>query len=207
MPHFTSLGLFLSAAFLLSITPGPGILYVLSRSLHGGKREGILSCVGTFIGGLVHVLAAALGLSAIIMTSALAFSVIKYAGAAYLIYLGLRMLLERQTVSSDNLPGTIQTSALRQGIVTEVLNPKTALFFLAFIPQFVDPASNAVTQFLLLGTITASLNFTADLIVASFAGPIGHAFQSHRQFRRRQRVFSGCTMIGLGAYVALADQK
>lgn len=207
MPHITSFGLFLSAAFLLSITPGPGILYVLSRSLHGGRREGILSCFGTFIGGMVHVVAAALGLSAIVMTSAIAFSIIKYAGAAYLVYLGLRMLLERQTVSSTDRPGTMQTSALRQGIVTEVLNPKTALFFLAFIPQFVDPASSAVTQFLLLGTITASLNFTADLVVVSFAGPIGQAFQSHRRFRQRQQVFSGCTMIGLGAYVALADQK
>jgi threonine/homoserine/homoserine lactone efflux protein len=206
MPDLTTFGLFLIGAFILSITPGPGMLYVLARSLHGGKPEGILSALGTLIGGLAHVGAAAIGLSAVLMTSALAFSVIKYAGAAYLIYLGVRMLLERhaalQPVKRSNSP-----NALFQGVLTEVLNPKTALFFLAFIPQFVEPAGSTLSQFLLLGFITIVFNFTSNAIVAVFASPIGQYFKTHRKFRQRQQTFSGCTLIGLGAYVALAEQK
>ncbi|WNZ24598.1 LysE family translocator [Leptolyngbya sp. NK1-12] len=208
MPNFAAFSLFLTAAFILSITPGPGMLYVLTRSLHGGRQEGLVSALGTFIGGFFHVLAAAIGLSAVLMASAVAFSVVKYAGAAYLIYLGMRMLLSRrELLHSINSRGSGNQRALYQGIVTEILNPKTGLFFLAFIPQFVDPSSNTLLQFLLLGLITISFNFTVDVIVAAFAGPLGSYFQSHRRFRQRQRTFSGCSMIGLGAYVALAEQK
>lgn len=216
MPDFAAFSLFLTAAFLLSITPGPGILYVLARSLHGGRREGILSSFGLLLGGLVHVVAAAVGLSTLLMTSALAFSVIKYVGAAYLIFLGVRILLSRreadQSAASAKAGLVVapesQHNTLVQGIVTEVLNPKTALFFLAFIPQFVDPASGStLLQFLVLGLITAVLNFLADTVVASFAGPIGQHFKTNHRFQQRQQTVSGCTMIGLGAYVALAEQK
>lgn len=211
MPDLATLSLFFTAAFILSITPGPGILYTLARSLNGGKSEGILSALGLFVGGLVHVFAAAVGISSLLMTSAVAFTLVKYAGAAYLIYLGLRTLLSQDTllVNADAaVPPTHRGSAFYQGVITEVLNPKTALFFLAFIPQFINVENGSVfTQFLVLGLITDCLNLAVDVFVASFAGPIGQKLRGSYRFRRGQRMASGCTMIGLGAYVAVAEQS
>src|SRR5262249_19230117 len=132
--------LFLTAAFLLAIAPGPGMLYVLARSLAGGRREGILSCLGTFLGGMVHVLAAAAGGSLILARFAMAFATVKYAGAAYLCFLGIRMIVDARREPTE-LPAEAMRPArnpFTQGIATEVLNPKTALFFLSFIPQFVN---------------------------------------------------------------------
>ena len=131
--------LFLAAALLLAVTPGPGIFYVLARSLAGGQREGIFSSLGTFVGGLFHVFAAALGFSAILAASAVAFHTVKYAGAAYLVWLGIRMIHTRNAEMSVEAARP-PNGAFRQGVLTEVLNPKTALFFLSFIPQFVAPA-------------------------------------------------------------------
>lgn len=208
MPSHAHLTVFLAAAFLLAITPGPGIFYVLARSIAGGRREGMLSSIGTFIGGLVHVFGAALGISAVLAASAVAFGIVKYAGAAYLVYLGVRMIRNRETdSSSDEVPGP-SGSAFRQGIVTEVLNPKTALFFLSFIPQFITPARGHVFfQFLLLGAVSVTLNTTADLVVATFAGPIGQKLKNSLRFRRRQRTASGLAMIGLGIWVAAGDRR
>ena len=199
--------LFFAAALVLAITPGPGIFYVLARSLAGGKREGILSSLGTFIGGLFHVLAAALGVSAVLAASAVAFHTVKYAGAAYLVYLGIRMIRARdaelQVAASVASP-----RAFQQGILTEALNPKTALFFLSFIPQFIAPAAGHVFfQFIVLGTVSVALNTTADLLVVLLAAPLERKLKHSATFRRRQRVASGLGMIGLGAYVALADAK
>src|SRR6201984_3390656 len=160
--------LFLTAAVLLAIAPGPGMLYVLARSLAGGKREGVLSALGTFLGGMVHVFAAALGVSVILARSAMAFAAVKYAGAAYLCFLGVKMILdarkdaERQgAFSVDDLAaasGTVR-NPLWQGVATEVLNPKTALFFLSFIPQFVNrSAGHVFLQFVVLGTLSVALN-------------------------------------------------
>jgi threonine/homoserine/homoserine lactone efflux protein len=199
--------LFLVAAMLLAVTPGPGILYVLARSLAGGRREGILSSLGTFVGGLFHVFAAALGVSAVLAASAVAFHTVKYAGAAYLMYLGIRMIRTR------NAELTVATSAptrnaFRQGILTEALNPKTALFFLSFIPQFISaPAGHIFAQFVMLGAISVILNTTADLLVVLAAAPLEQKLKHNIRFRNRQRVVSGLGMIGLGAYVALADAK
>lgn len=199
--------LFLAAALLLAITPGPGIFYVLARSLAGGRREGVLSSFGTLIGGLFHVLAAALGLSAILAASAVAFHTVKYAGAAYLIWLGIRMIRAR------NAEMPVETSkpsngAFRQGIFTEVLNPKTALFFLSFIPQFISPAHGHIfLQFIVLGAISVSLNTTADLLVVCMASPLERKLKNSVRFRRRQRVASGLGMISLGAYLAFADSE
>src|SRR6266581_1409494 len=130
--------LFFIAALILAVTPGPGIFYVLARTLGGGRREGILSSLGTFVGGMFHIFAAALGISAILAASAVAFHTVKYAGAAYLVWLGIRMIRTRnaEIVASASQPAA---GAFRQGIFTEVLNPKTALFFLSFIPQFIAP--------------------------------------------------------------------
>lgn len=203
--------LFLGAATLLAVAPGPGMLYVLARTLAGGRREGVLSCLGTFLGGLVHVMAAATGLSLLLATSATAFAVVKYAGAAYLIYLGIRMVLsarENQEGDIDIGMGQPPRNPFWQGIATEVLNPKTAIFFLAFIPQFVNRASGGVfLQFLLLGTITVALNTSCDLIVTFMVAPIGARLRSSAVLRRRQRAATGLTLIGLGAFVAVSDSR
>jgi len=203
-PTTTNFLLFFSAALLLAITPGPGIFYVMTRSLKGGKAEGIASALGTAAGGMGHVIAAALGLSVVLATSALAFNAIKYVGATYLVFLGLKTLLQESTVPTDD---TIQVTGSRraflQGIAVEALNPKTALFFLAFIPQFVDPAGIIYLQFILLGTISVLLNTSADFVVAALAGPIGERLQANHRLRTRQRVFTGSGLIALGGYVAL----
>jgi threonine/homoserine/homoserine lactone efflux protein len=185
------------------------MLYVLARTLAGGRREGVLSSLGTFLGGLVHVAAAATGLSIVLATSATAFAVVKYAGAAYLVYLGVRMMVSAHHDTQIGLPsGQVRRNPFWQGIATEVLNPKTALFFLAFIPQFVNRTQGSVLwQFLLLGTISVTLNTSCDLIVTLLAAPIGARLRSSATLRRRQRAATGLTLIGLGAYVAVADAK
>lgn len=200
--------LFLSAAFLLSISPGPGIFYVLARTLKGGRREGLNSSLGTAAGGLVHVVAAAFGLSAILMTSATAFAVVKYAGAAYLVWLGVAALLSarRLEVSAEVTPAPAN-SAFWQGVVTEALNPKTALFFLAFLPQFINPHGAIVLQFIVLGLISVTLNTTADIVVVYFAAPLNRVLTGRPRWRRGQQIFSGTALIGLGAYVALAGER
>ena len=212
MFDFTRITLFLTAAVLLAIAPGPGMLYVLARSLAGGKREGVLSAIGTFLGGMVHVFAAALGLSIILAKSAVAFAAVKYLGAAYLGFLGVCMILDARRDNSD--PHSILAAArpvrnpLWQGVATEVLNPKTALFFLSFIPQFVSHQHGHIfLQFVSLGTISVILNTTADLIVIALAGPLGNKIRSSAAFRRRQRTLTGAVMIGLGTYLATSESK
>lgn len=212
MFDFTRITLFLTAAVLLAIAPGPGMLYVLARSLAGGKREGVLSALGTFLGGMVHVFAAALGLSIILARSAVAFAAVKYLGASYLCFLGVRMILEARR---DNANPAAILSAIQpqrnphwQGVATEVLNPKTALFFLSFIPQFVTHGGGHIfLQFVTLGTISVVLNTTADLIVIALAGPLGTRIRSSAVFRRRQRTVTGAIMIGLGTYLATSESK
>lgn len=204
--------LFLTAALLLAIAPGPGMLYVLARSLAGGKREGVLSAFGTFLGGMVHVFAAALGVSMILAKSALAFATVKYVGAAYLCFLGVRMILDasRENKSIEEMPQNIKPARnpLWQGVATEVLNPKTALFFLSFIPQFVNRGGGHIfLQFVMLGTISVVMNTTADLIVIALAGPLGERIRSSATFRRRQRTATGAIMIGLGTYLATSEGK
>jgi threonine/homoserine/homoserine lactone efflux protein len=205
--------IFLMAALLLAAVPGPGMLYVLARTLAGGKREGVLSSVGTFFGGMVHVFAAAAGVSVILAKSAAAFAIVKYAGAAYLCFLGIRMILDARkegtgTEAVQAFTKLPKRNPLYQGILTEVLNPKTALFFLSFIPQFVDHAHGHVfLQFVTLGTISVTLNTSADLVVTMLAGPLGQRIRSSARFRRRQRTATGAIMIGLGTYLAVSDSK
>lgn len=162
-------------------------------------------------GGLAHVFAAAVGLSAVLATSAAAFAAVKYAGAAYLVYLGVRILLERDPGDRADPPEAGETGgrghAFRQGIVSEALNPKAALFFLSFLPQFVDPRDPFVFQVLLLGCISVALNTSVDLVVAFFAGPIGRRLRERARLRRGQRLATGCALIGLGTYVAVAGER
>lgn len=173
----------------------------------------MLSALGTFAGGMVHVLAAAAGVSVILAKSTAAFATVKYLGAAYLCFLGIRMILDARgdTTSSTDAVLTQGTMPRRgpfwQGVTTEVLNPKTALFFLSFIPQFVNRASGHVfLQFLLLGSLSVGLNTSADLVVTALAGPLGNLIRSSARFRRRQRTATGVIMMGLGTYLATSEK-
>jgi threonine/homoserine/homoserine lactone efflux protein len=199
---------FLIAATVLAITPGPGIAYVVARTVAGGRGEGLASCLGTGIGGMVHVLAAALGISLFIAQSALAFSLVKYIGAAYLIYLGIRMLM-RRTEPAQTVPVKSQgpRKALIEGIFVEALNVKTALFFLAFLPQFVSPGEPLAAQLVLLGTICVLLNTLVDMVAVLLAH---RALRSNVAREARARLLtraSGVTMLALGAYLALAKRE
>jgi threonine/homoserine/homoserine lactone efflux protein len=203
------LAMFLTASLVLAATPGPGMLYVLTRTLAGGRGEGILSSLGTFVGGMVHVVAAAGGLSIVLATSALAFSLVKFAGAAYLVFLGLRMLLFAERESSVDVTAVPpRHSPFIQGIWTEVLNPKTALFFLAFIPQFVSrQGSHVFIAFLVLGTISVVLNTSGDICAVLLASPLQMLFKRSRRAQVNQRRASGAVMVALGTYVALSDSR
>jgi threonine/homoserine/homoserine lactone efflux protein len=199
---------FLFAAVVLAVTPGPGIAYVVARTAAGGRREGLASCFGTGIGGMFHVVAAALGLSLIVAQSAVAFNLVKYLGAAYLVYLGVRLLLSRsQEVTVKPVTSRGARRALFEGVAVEALNVKTALFFLAFLPQFVSPGEPLVPQLVLLGSICVALNTLVD-VVAVFAADRMLASNAARATRARllTRV-SGITMIGLGAFLALARRE
>lgn len=199
---------FLAAALVLAATPGPGIFYVLARTLAGGRREGVHSSLGTFLGGLIHVVAAAFGLSAILAASATAFSVVKYLGALYLLWIGIHMIRTRNAAFTEAAPAAGSMHVFRQGVLTEALNPKTALFFLSFLPQFVNPhLGHMVGQFLMLGVVSVSLNTLADLLVVAAAAPLGRRLRTSARFRRNQRVASGIGMIGLSAFVAFGERK
>lgn len=199
---------FLVAAVILAVTPGPGIAYVVARTVAGGRTEGLASCFGTGMGGMLHVLAAALGLSLIVAQSAVAFSVVKYLGAAYLIYLGLRLLLRTDDAFKiDRVASQGARRALLEGVLVEALNVKTALFFLAFLPQFVTPGEPLVPQLVLLGSICVTLNTLVD-VAAVFAAD--RLLQSGTARAARARLLtrmSGVTMLGLGAYLALARRE
>ncbi len=204
----TRLGLFFAAALILAVTPGPGMLYVLARSVSGGIRAGPASSGGTAIGGLSHVTAAALGLSALLAASSAAFTIVKLAGAAYLIYLGLRTLLAHDDPALATAGGGDGARrAFGQGIITELLNPKTALFFLAFVPQFIVPDEHVFVQFLALGTLSVALNTTADLVVAVLAGPIAARLRRSLRLRRGQRCCSGGALIALGVSAGVSGKS
>jgi threonine/homoserine/homoserine lactone efflux protein len=194
---------FLIAAVVLAITPGPGVAYVVARTVAGGRVEGLASCFGTGLGGMLHVLAAALGLSLVI--AAVAFNLLKYIGAAYLVYLGIRMLMRADqpvTVEAKTRQGARR--ALWDGVMVEALNVKTALFFLAFLPQFVSPSEPLVPQLVLLGSICVALNTFVD-VVAVFAAHRLLASDAARAARARVMTrMSAITMLGLAAFLALA---
>jgi threonine/homoserine/homoserine lactone efflux protein len=203
-PDSTSLWLFSLAALALLVIPGPAVLYVVVQSAEQGRRVGLASVAGIHLGTLVHVAAAAAGLSAIIVASALAFSVVKYAGAAYLIYLGVRKLLERdERVDVERSRESLQR-AFARGAMVNVLNPKTAIFFLAFLPQFVDADRGAVwSQALVLGLVFVALGFVSDSLYALAAGSAAGLL---RRRRHVMRYGSGLVYIGLGATAALAKR-
>ncbi len=200
-----NLALFIPAAIALIVTPGPVVLYIVTRSVDQGRKAGLVSVLGSEIGNLCHVAAAALGLSAILLSSTLAFDIVKYLGAAYLIYLGIRKLLSSDKIADQTARRDTLGRIFLQGIVVAVLNPKTALFFFAFLPQFVDSSKGAVTlQILFLGIIMVTLAIISDTIYALMAGTLGRWLRGNLRYLRFQRDFSGTVYIGLGVTAALA---
>jgi threonine/homoserine/homoserine lactone efflux protein len=209
MPTWTTLSLFLLAALGLLVVPGPAVLFIMTRSVDQGRQAGTISSLGIGTADLIHTTAAALGLSALLLTSALAFTVVKYVGAAYLIYLGVRTLLRRG--ESHRNHGTEPQTLPRmffQGMMVELLNPKTALFFLAFLPQFVDPTRGAVIwQFLLFGSLYAVLGFLDLTLYGLIAGTMAVLLKSSIRFQRIQRYVTGCIYIALGLTAALTGSE
>jgi threonine/homoserine/homoserine lactone efflux protein len=204
-PDSTSLWLFCLAALALLAIPGPAVLYIVVQSAEQGRRAGLASVGGVHLGSLVHVAAATAGLSAVIVASALAFNVVKYAGAAYLVYLGIRKLLEREDVVEVEVESQVLKRAFARGVVVNVLNPKTALFFLAFLPQFVDTDRGGVwSQVLVLGLTFIALGLVSDSLYALGAGTVGNLL---RRKRRAVRYFSGGVYITLGVVASLAKRN
>jgi threonine/homoserine/homoserine lactone efflux protein len=209
IPGTASLAVFLLAALALNISPSPDMLYVISRSLEQGRRAGIVSALGIGAGTLVHTFVAAIGLSAILLSLPLAFDFIKYAGAVYLIYLGVRMLLAKSNSkpSADSSASTSShslRSVFRQGVTTNVLNPKVALFFLAFLPQFIDRSKGALApQMIFLGLLFDTSGTSVNVIVATVAGHVSNSLTKGCGFVRFQKLVPASILIGLGLLVAL----
>jgi threonine/homoserine/homoserine lactone efflux protein len=203
IPDSSAVWLFCLAAVALLAIPGPAVLYIVVQSADQGRRAGLASVAGIHVGSLVHVAAATAGLSALIVASAVAFSVVKFAGAAYLVYLGVRKLLERPVVTeAGRAPPEPLRHSFTRGIVVNVLNPKTALFFLAFLPQFVDRGRGDVwSQVLVLGLLFVLLGLVSDSLYALAAGTVGGLI---RRRRTALRYGSGAVYIGLGALAAFA---
>jgi threonine/homoserine/homoserine lactone efflux protein len=200
-----NLALFIPAAFILIITPGPVVMYIVTQSVDQGRKAGLVSVLGSEIGNFCHVIAAALGLSAILLSSTLAYDVVKYLGAAYLIYLGIRKLRSKDEVAQLAVQKQSMLRIFLQGIVVAVLNPKTALFFFAFLPQFVDPAKGYVAlQILFIGVIFVIMAIISDTLYALMAGTAGRWLKGNLRFLNIQRYVTGTIYIGLGITAALS---
>lgn len=209
MINTATLPLFLIAAITLALIPGPDMVYVMARSVGQGRKAGIVSAFGVSVGLIIHTSAAALGLSALLMSSAFAYSVVRYLGAAYLIYLGTLMVLSKESIGS--LATLKQASLGRifgQGIITNVLNPKIALFFLAFLPQFIDVSSGQVAwQILILGIIFNTIGTSLLIVIANVAGSAGNWLRTRRGFSHIQRWVTGSILIALGIRVAWPERS
>ena len=209
MIEFSQLYFFLGASLALLLVPGPAVLYITARSANQGRLAGLVSVLAIETANFLQAVAATLGLSAILLSSALAFDVVKYLGAAYLIYLGVRKLLAREEETAN---GDVKAESLSriywQGFAINLLNPKTALFYFAFLPQFVDPAKGNVTaQTLLLGAIFVGMAFITDSSYALLASSLAERMRGSRQFRKGQRYFAGLVYVGLGITTALTGSK
>jgi len=209
IPGSAPIAVFIVAALALNISPGPDMLYVISRSLEQGRKAGIISALGIGAGTLMHTFVTAIGLSAILLSVPIAFEFVRYAGAAYLVYLGLRMLLERNSgKATTEYSSSKSTRSLRsifqQGVTTNVLNPKVALFFLAFLPQFVDQSKGSVAlQIILLGLLFDTSGTSVNVIVATLAGHVSDSFRERSGFARFQKLIPASILIALGLLVAL----
>ena len=210
IPSSTSIGVFAVAATLLLLAPGPAVLYIVARSVEQGRIAGLASVFGITTGTLVHVLASTLGLSALLASSALAFALVKYAGAGYLIYMGVRRILKRTATPTSplKLPRRSLARLYRDGFIVNLLNPKTALFFLAFLPQFVDPARGSVPmQIAFLGLLFTFMGLTSDGLYALIAGTAGGWVKRRSRYLDWERYVTGSVFVGLGVTAALAGGR
>jgi len=209
MPSVEMLAVFSAAALLFAVVPGPAVVYIVTRSVSQGRAAGVVSALGIETGNLVHVLAATLGLSAVLASSAAAYSVVKYLGAAYLVYLGVRTILNRR--AADEPTRAVRRPLRRlygQGVVVAVLNPKTALFFLAFLPQFVEPhAASPALQVAVLGVLLTTITAVTDTCWALLAGTAGAWLRATPRRLRRQRIATGGVYVGLGLVAALTGER
>jgi threonine/homoserine/homoserine lactone efflux protein len=210
-PNHTSLLIFVSTAALLLAIPGPAVLYIVGRSIGQGPNAGLVSALGIGVGTLIHTAAAAVGLSALLVSSATAFSVVKYLGAAYLVYLGIQRLRSKESLaaaSDTSAPRVKLTRVFSQGVVVNVLNPKTALFFFAFLPQFIEPARGHVaTQILSLGVLFACMGTASDSLWAIFSGSVAGWLRNNQRWMRNERYVSGGILISLGLATAFAGSS
>lgn len=210
MPSFETLFTFGAAALLLSLSPGPSNLYIMARSMGQGHQSGIAAAGGMAVGSFAYVFATALGLAAVFAYSPLAYLTVKLAGAAYLIYLGIQHIrsTSNTSVNSSSVKTMTMSSVFRQSVVVELTNPKTALFFLAFLPQFVDAQrTDVVMQLLVLGTVYAVIAFCSDLFVVLMSSTLGKWLSQHPMFVEWQDRISGGILLGLGAYIAFDELK
>ncbi|MCA2225445.1 LysE family translocator [Nonomuraea aurantiaca] len=203
MPDFATLALFCAATLALLLVPGPAVLFIVTRSVAQGRSAGLVSVLGVHAGSVVHVVAAALGISALVAASATAFTVIKYAGVAYLVWLGVRKLMNRTAASAEDVAEIEVHSKRRmfwEGFVVNVLNPKTAIFFLAFLPQFTDPAAGPLApQILVLGLVWMGLGMTTDGTYALLSSALAGRVRRSTRARRRLDIGSGLVYLGLAA--------
>lgn len=210
IPSAANLGLFVGAALALLLVPGPAVLYIFARSVEQGRAAGLVSILGIHTATLVHIAAAALGLSALLASSALAFSVVKYAGAAYLIWLGLRKLFTQPRAPDieGTLPARSRARLFRDGFIVNLLNPKTALFFLAFLPQFVEiERGHVAMQIAFLGALFTAIGIVTDSIYALAAGTAGNWLKHSPTYLKAERWVSGFVFIGLGLTAAFAGSN
>lgn len=208
MPSATTYGLFVLAALVLLLIPGPAVLYIVTRSIDQGRTAGLASVLGVSTGTLIQVGFAVVGLSSLVLASAVAFDVVKYAGAAYLVLLGIKRLLSRQTLDlrAERRPRTLRR-LYTQGVIVNTLNPKTALFIFALLPQFVDPAAGRVwLQVLVLGLTLCALGLTCDGMYAFVAGTVADALRGSRLTARVERWLGGSVLVGLGVAAAVVSR-
>jgi threonine/homoserine/homoserine lactone efflux protein len=211
LPTHSQLLFFVTTAAILLAIPGPAVLYIVGRSIGQSRNAGLVSALGIGVGTLIHTAAAAVGLSALLVSSATAFSIVKYLGAAYLVYLGVQRLRNKESIaaaSDTSAPRVTLTRVFSQGIVVNVLNPKTALFFFAFLPQFIDPArGHAAAQILSLGVLFAAMGTTSDSLWALFCGSVAGWLRYNQRWMRNERYVSGSILILLGVATAFAGSS
>jgi threonine/homoserine/homoserine lactone efflux protein len=209
VPDLYHFWLFVAAAIVLNAVPGQGVIYIVTRSIDQGRRAGLLSVVGVAVGAIIHSTAAAFGLSALLLSSSVAFETVKYLGAAYLIFLGVQKFVKREDMSERverEVPGTFQICY--QGVLANTLNPKTALFFFAFLPQFVNISRGSVAlQIIFLGLTFTALGVCSDSSWALLASIVGKKLKQSSAFVSRQRYVAGSVYLGLGLATAFSGSR